>query len=283
MSKRPVALDHVSTEELIQEALTISDEEDDRFWEIIRFLHLNRQDAFEPCVKLCKDPSSQARRLGVDILSQLGLAEKEFDNEILELLLKMLKTETDDDVLYAIGVANSHRNFPELIEPLALLANHPNDMVRYGVIAGMAGQLNDLAITTLIRLTEDEDTENRDWATFDLGSQIDLDTPAIRDALFARVSDTDVVVRGEALVGLARRRDERVVNALLHELEYEKGDELAPVQIVEAADEIRDARLYSALVKFREDINWEHIEYTKQDLDALIEALKSMIDEVKND
>ena len=52
----------------------------------------------------------------------------------------------------------------------------------------------------------------RDRAVFGLGSQLDRDSPELRDALFARLADPDP--RGEALVGLARRGDPRGVEAL---------------------------------------------------------------------
>jgi HEAT repeat protein len=54
-------------------------------------------------------------------------------------------------------------------------------------------------------LTQDTAPEVRDWATFALGTQIDLDTSEIRDALAARLNDPDEVTRAEAATGLSRR------------------------------------------------------------------------------
>jgi hypothetical protein len=49
----------------------------------------------------------------------------------------------------------------------------------------------------------------RGWATFCLGSELDADGPAVREALLRRVDDPEGDAAGEALVGLARRGDPR--------------------------------------------------------------------------
>lgn len=58
------------------------------------------------------------------------------------------------------------------------------------------------------------DSDVRDWATFSLGTQIDAQTPAIQDALRARLHDADTGTCLEALAGLARRCDPGVIAAL---------------------------------------------------------------------
>jgi HEAT repeat protein len=66
----------------------------------------------------------------------------------------------------------------------------------------------------LIRLTNDDSSDVRDDAVFGLGSILDLDTAEIRDALRARLFDSDLDTRLEALVGLAERRDPTVLALL---------------------------------------------------------------------
>ncbi len=81
-------------------------------------------------------------------------------------------------------------------------------------MSGLSG-IDDLdAIAGLIELSCDLDDDTRDWATFGLGSQTSLDTPELRDALAARLTDTDPEIRGEAMIGLARRGDERAHPAI---------------------------------------------------------------------
>ncbi|MCI5142434.1 MAG: lyase, partial [Candidatus Electrothrix sp. ATG1] len=73
------------------------------------------------------------------------------------------------------------------------------------------------AIDALIPLCQDVDQDIRQWAVFALGSQTDMDTPGLREALVTVLDDTDHEIRGEALVGLARRQDPRAFQAILNE------------------------------------------------------------------
>jgi hypothetical protein len=99
-------------------------------------------------------------------------------------------------------------------------------------------------------LSRDEDEVVRDWATFGLGTQIDVDTPEIRAALLARVFDEDEAARGEALVGLARGKDRRVIEPLIKELErYHDGEY---VYSVEAARQLAEAALLPVLRKLKQ-------------------------------
>jgi HEAT repeat protein len=121
--------------------------------------------------------------------------------------------------------------------------------VRFAVVFALAGYEDEFAIKTKIEMSSDKDELVRDWATCGLGG-IDVDTPEIRAALLARVADADEITRGEALVGLARRKDQRAIKPLIKELERyyeaEHGD-----YSVEAAEEFADVRLLPVLMRLR--------------------------------
>jgi HEAT repeat protein len=104
-----------------------------------------------------------------------------------------------------------------------------------------------LAIESLILLTNDCDRHVRDWATFALGTQIDLDTPAIRGALVGHLSDPDNDTRGEALVGVPMRKDERVIPVLKQNLSSDGVSSLA----IEAAELSASNELHSRLIALR--------------------------------
>lgn len=83
----------------------------------------------------------------------------------------------------------------------------------------------------------------RDWATFGVGSILDIDSAEIRDALARRLSDTGADTSGEAMVGLARRNDPRCFEVIDRALAAEDVGNL----VVEAAAELGDPRLLPAL------------------------------------
>jgi HEAT repeat protein len=193
------------------------------------------------------------RRLGVDILSQLGEPERPFPEESLGLLSRLAATEIDCGVLAAVASALGFLNHAGALGPLLSLKRHPDWQVRHGVACALSGNDHPKAVEALIELSTDEDADIRDWATFGLGTQIELDTPAIRTALAARLVDGDAVTRAEAMVGLARRKDGRVLRPLLEALRPERiGDYEPRVDLViESAETLADPRLLPALYRVR--------------------------------
>jgi HEAT repeat protein len=64
-------------------------------------------------------------------------------------------------------------------------------------------------------MMEDPDGDVRDWATFGVGVLGEEDSVELRDALYRRLSDSDPDASEEAVVGLAKRKDPRVLPKLI--------------------------------------------------------------------
>jgi HEAT repeat protein len=239
-----------ATHELI--ALALMEPDDEAAWDAVTTLHYRAsKDVFDAACQLCGSDCPQERTLGTNILGQLGIPTRNFPEQSVAVLLKLLKVENDEDILRAICVALGHIHEPTAIRALARFKTHPSASIRYAVVFGLLAFEEDLAINTLIELTRDQSDLVRDWATFGLGSQIEGDTPQIREALFARLFDADDIVRGEALVGLARRKDERVIEPLIQELARYPAAKYGSLPI-EAAEEIADTRLLPALMRLKQ-------------------------------
>ncbi|WP_169437621.1 HEAT repeat domain-containing protein [Longispora albida] len=127
------------------------------------------------------------------------------------------------------------------------LAEHRDAQVRQAVAAQLpllADPKPQSVITALLRLTSDPSPDVRDWACFALGTQCpDIDTPELRDALAARLTDPDNETRCEALFGLAQRRDSRALPALHKAL---AGDSVWLMEI-EAAGALGDPSLHTPI------------------------------------
>ena len=232
------AEDPRTTEELVQSAL--ADPGSEAAWHAIRVLHVRgSQREFEAARRLCKSDNPVERELGVNILGQLGGRDVAFLEESLPLLFARLEDPVEN-VIAAAGVALGHRGDSRSIPQLVRLKDHVNPQVRFGVVLGIIGHNDETAAKALIALSADADSDVRNWATYGLGDGLDLDTPQIRDALFARVFDDDPEIRGEALIGLANRRDGRVLEPLRGELAGEFHGEWC----LEAAELMGDPALY---------------------------------------
>ena len=243
-----------TTADLINLALTEMDE--NAAWDAVVLLHFRgTRDVFDAAKSLCASDCPQEKTLGANILGQLGVPDRSFPDECVAVLTKLLKPESADCVLEAACIALGHLHGEELsgraVELLCNLKDHADAGVRYAVAFALAGLSDNLTIKTLIELSSDEDPIVRDWATFALGAQTDADTPEIQQALCARLSDSDEITRGEALAGLARRKDERVVEPLIKELSSHHEAEHGSYRL-EAAEQLADPRLLPVLLQLKE-------------------------------
>jgi len=227
------------------------------------------QEVLEQMIQLLASPHSRERCLGARILAQMKEDEypayHAFQDEAVMALLDALACEDDPEVLDGICTALGHRGDPRAVEQLVALKDHPDARVRFGVTFGLHSFTDPVSIATLLTLTTDSDDHVRDWATFTF-NLLEVDTPEIREALFARVNDVNRDIRSEAIEGLALRQDPRAVPALLAALH--DGANGSP--IYEAATALADARLYPALIALRE--NWTGYDYNLDNLDAAIIA-----------
>lgn len=235
-----------SIEALFERALTSADE--DEAWEAIHELRSTATEAvFVEALAHCRSTEARRRRVGVDVLAQLGIPETTYRERVVALLVQLLDEEHDPDVLESIAIGLGHRDDARAIRPLLALVHHPDTGVRYGVAFGLLGHPDPQAIDALIALSQDSDAHVRDWATFGLAVQIDIDTPEIRAALVARLDDAEGDTAGEAMVGLARRKDRRVVAPLLELLQSGDAGSLP----LEAAASLADPVLLPVLEQLK--------------------------------
>lgn len=262
--------ENFSTTRLIELALNEKDE--DLRWKYVVILHgRGNREVFDAAKNLCESEDFAEITLGADILGQLGIyvgyTNLPFKEQSLPILLELSKSEKDIDALQAITMALGRMNDKKATQRILELKNHAHEDIRFAVVHGLLTIDEIDAIKALIELSSDSDEDVRNWATFGLGSQIETDTEEIRNALFARIgekgSEVCDEIRGEALVGLAVRKDERVIESLLKEFSSETVGELS----VEAAGEMADARLCDSLLELKD---WWDV-----DTDLLNEAIKN--------
>jgi HEAT repeat protein len=245
-----------STPQLAADALIWSRHgpESEMLWPMIYELHRRgSSDVFAIAEAFSARDDAAARRLAADILGQLGpLADvgteqlRPFTKASLPIFGRLLDDADAAIVSAAASGLGHHYNCQPVTQRPALIA-HPDARVRLSVAqclrVGHGKQVNQTAIDMLMRLMEDKDAIVRDWATFGIGDQCDVDTPLIREALHRRLSDEDFNTRSEAMLGLARRGDVRVVPFIGAALNAEIVGELA----VEAAGAISAPELLPPL------------------------------------
>ena len=226
-----------------------------------------RREEFDLGVEYSQKADALDRAVGAKILAELGWGDETFLEESVEVLIRLLH-DPEPVVVAAAAAAFAHRSDDRTVPDLVRLITSPDPSIRYGVTGGLAGNDDPEAVAALVRLSRDEDRDVRDYAVFALGSHTDLDTPALREALYAAMADPDPEIRGEAFVGLAERGDERVKPALLEEW---KADEVSVLSL-EAAEVLGDPDLLPYLEEMSLLLDEEADEYFQDQLASAIIA-----------
>ncbi|MFT4098524.1 MAG: HEAT repeat domain-containing protein [Rhodoblastus sp.] len=221
-------------------------------WSAITQLHrLASAEVLHAALAACEAAAPQTRRVGAAVLGQLGHSrvgyEPVFRDERYAGLAHLLDAETrgpaDPRVLADACIALGHLHDPRAIPALLDLRTSPDADIRYAVAFGLSGFDHPQAIGALVELSSDTDETVRDWATFALAHEAGSDSPAIRQALRARLNDSSYDIRNEAIAGLAKLKDEAAASALKRELMngvsiplLEAAIELARPDLCEALD-----------------------------------------------
>ena len=198
--------------------------DDESPWEAVRALHQKGdRDVCARAAEWCRSDDPLKRARGADVLAQLGRAadhlHNNFPEESFSVVSSLVQREKDVLPLLSGIHALGHIGNPLAIPLVIAQRCHPCEDVRFAVACTLGSFANDpRTVDTLLALMQDADEDVRDWATFGLGVQSDLDSADIRDGLFHRLTDPDSDVRGESLLGLAKRQDQRALPALIAEL-----------------------------------------------------------------
>ena len=206
-------------DELFAQTLS-NDYEDEAAWQAVHTLQrIGTWDVFEKAAEWCQSNNALKRARGADVLAQLGKTaehpKNSFSEEAYAIVADLVKRETEARPLASAIAALGHLDNPAAIPLIESVHSHASAEVRFDVAFALGCFPNDiLSVSILLKLMQDSDDDVRDWATFGLGVLGDSDSDEIRDALVLRLSDVSEDVREEAMVGLAKRQDRRVLASL---------------------------------------------------------------------
>jgi hypothetical protein len=226
----------------------------DEHWEAVDCFLADVDDAAALAAALgwCGSLNTDTQAAGLDVLGVMA----ERDSQLLPTLLAQVEAAADspdDDVRWSAAVSLGRKEDERVLPLLFRFLSDPDPDVRYQAVASLPLLTGDElpvghpVVGALLGALEDPSPFVRDWAAFGVGVQLDVDTPAIRDALVRHLRETEADTAGEAAVGLARRKDARVFDVLIERLgDFEVGN-----LYVEAAAALGDPRLLPLLHRLK--------------------------------
>lgn len=214
-----------SIDELFAAATDWSRNEGEGDWSAVFALQrIGSREVLDKTLLLLQSADPRSRAQAVTVLGQFGGSGQSYRDERIAAINPLIAPDTDAHVLYSAVAAMSHLKDLHGIQRVIEVADYPDEHVRQAVAFALGGRTEPESVATLIRLTSDESAFVRDWATFGIGQLNSLDTPEIREALYCRIDDVDKDTRYEALCGLARCGDLRVVAPLVEAIKKNEQD-----------------------------------------------------------
>ncbi|WP_433431112.1 ankyrin repeat domain-containing protein [Nonomuraea sp. CA-141351] len=231
---------YTPVDQLVARAVAHRDvDEDAETWWIVADSLGKRADeeTYEALSRLCASEDAREREFGVDAIAQFGFAEgeKPYLERTLPLLQKMVTTEGNPQVLRSVLAALGHQGDPRALPQVLDIIERPGHkrtMTDAIALADVLPPDHEEGLALLIAMTEEEDAEVRDWATAGLAG-LSADTPRIREALAARLADSDLRTVAEATRGLLVRGDDRASRGVERVL-AESDDEYARDLVTQA-------------------------------------------------
>ena len=208
-------------------------------------------------VELIASDDPVERAVGCELLGDASDQNEWLRDDTAGRLVALAGRETDVDVLNRLAAAIERTYDPRGVAVLVTLAGHPDAELREQVARSFPGLLTGRPdgpdIRALLTLCRDPEDEVRNWATFTLGFQAEVDSSAIRAALMERTTDPFPEVREEAVAGLARRHDLRAVPLLVELLADPEGTHSFTVS---AATIMGVPELLPALAAYEREDSW---------------------------
>ncbi|HEY9370706.1 ankyrin repeat domain-containing protein [Streptomyces sp.] len=236
-----------SFEELAERALRCGDPELDDWTESVAALwRRGDEETFRAAAAYCGAAGDELRQaFGASVLGQL----REFAPRALPLLRELSREARDGALVESVVAGLGQFADPAALPEILRHAGHPDPDVRRRVAVAATGLVPEgdaRAVDALVALSRDADTGVRDWATLAL-AEVPGDTPAVREALAARLADRDPDTAAEAARGLTIRQDPRAVDTLLRLLSTEPPESAARDTALAALEFVQDPRLRARL------------------------------------
>jgi len=264
-------LKKLPTKQLILKAY--HEEDDDTYMEYIHVLRLRgNEEVFQLTKKLAYSRDSVYREIAASILNQFGYKTKLYKGESVYLLSKLLN-DKDEDVVCNTIYAFGHRKCTRYADKLASFVTSTSVQIKEALTFALGGYENQTCIDALLILMQDKNYDVRNWATFSLAQISETNTQSIRDALFKNLLDEELEVRGEALLGLALRKDARVKDAIIEDLQKP----FYGSWIFDAIEEMPDSRYLPYFENYIKTLHEEDKKAFSSDIEQARKALARLI------